>query len=277
MINKSSQDSGNSSNNNDKSPKDYEPGSPEQTEQITQTGSIITGHNKYTIYCLTIIGQIEGHYILSPQNKTTKYEHVIPQLVAIEEEPKIDGLLMLLNTVGGDVEAGLAIAELVAGMKKPTVSMVIGGGHSIGVPLAVAANKSFIAESATMTIHPVRMNGLMLGVPQTFEYFQRMQERITNFVSQNSNISPERFYELAMNTGELVMDIGTVLDGKDAVDEGLIDYLGNLSDALSCLYGIIDEIKGNKEKKQKNINSKNDSKSTTKKKEKINRKASNKK
>lgn len=277
MINKSSQDSGNSSNNNDKSPKDYEPGSPEQTEQITQTGSIITGHNKYTIYCLTIIGQIEGHYILSPQNKTTKYEHVIPQLVAIEEEPKIDGLLILLNTVGGDVEAGLAIAELVAGMKKPTVSMVIGGGHSIGVPLAVAANKSFIAESATMTIHPVRMNGLMLGVPQTFEYFQRMQERITNFVSQNSNISPERFYELAMNTGELVMDIGTVLDGKDAVDEGLIDYLGNLSDALSCLYGIIDEIKGNKEKKQKNINSKNDSKSTTKKKEKINRKASNKK
>lgn len=277
MINKSSQDSGNSSNNNDKSPKDYEPGSPEQTEQITQTGSIITGHNKYTIYCLTIIGQIEGHYILSPQNKTTKYEHVIPQLVAIEEEPKIDGLLILLNTVGGDVEAGLAIAELVAGMKKPTVSMVIGGGHSIGVPLAVAANKSFIAESATMTIHPVRMNGLMLGVPQTFEYFQRMQERITNFVSQNSNISPERFYELAMNTGELVMDIGTVLDGKDAVDEGLIDYLGNLSDALSCLYGIIDEIKGNKEKKQKNINSKNDSKSTTQKKEKINRKASNKK
>lgn len=277
MINKSSQDSGNSSNNNDKSPKDYEPGSPEQTEQITQTGSIITGHNKYTIYCLTIIGQIEGHYILSPQNKTTKYEHVIPQLVAIEEEPKIDGLLILLNTVGGDVEAGLAIAELVAGMKKPTVSMVIGGGHSIGVPLAVAANKSFIAESATMTIHPVRMNGLMLGVPQTFEYFQRMQERITNFVSQNSNISPERFYELAMNTGELVMDIGTVLDGKDAVDEGLIDYLGNLSDALSCLYGIIDEIKGNKEKKQKNINSKNDSKSTTKKKEKINRKSSNKK
>ena len=277
MINKSSQDSGNSSNNNDKSPKDYEPGSPEQTEQITQTGSIITGHNKYTIYCLTIIGQIEGHYILSPQNKTTKYEHVIPQLVAIEEEPKIDGLLILLNTVGGDVEAGLAIAELVAGMKKPTVSMVIGGGHSIGVPLAVAANKSFIAESATMTIHPVRMNGLMLGVPQTFEYFQRMQERITNFVSQNSNISPERFYELAMNTGELVMDIGTVLDGKDAVDEGLIDYLGNLSDALSCLYGIIDEIKGNKEKKQKNINSKNDSKSTTKNKEKINRKASNKK
>lgn len=277
MINKSSQDSGNSSNNNDKSPKDYEPGSPEQTEQITQTGSIITGHNKYTIYCLTIIGQIEGHYILSPQNKTTKYEHVIPQLVAIEEEPKIDGLLILLNTVGGDVEAGLAIAELVAGMKKPTVSMVIGGGHSIGVPLAVAANKSFIAESATMTIHPVRMNGLMLGVPQTFEYFQRMQERITNFVSQNSNISPERFYELAMNTGELVMDIGTVLDGKDAVDEGLIDYLGNLSDALSCLYGIIDDIKGNKEKKQKNINSKKDSKSTTKKKEKINRKASNKK
>lgn len=243
-TNKSS-NSNNSSNNTDKSPKDFEPGSPEQTEQIIQTGSVITSHNKYTIYCLTIIGQIEGHYILSPQNKTTKYEHVIPQLVAIEEESKIDGLLILLNTVGGDVEAGLAIAELVAGMKKPTVSMVIGGGHSIGVPLAVAANKSFIAESATMTIHPVRMNGLMLGVPQTFEYFQRMQERITNFVTQNSNISANRFYELAMNTSELVMDIGTVLDGKDAVEEGLIDYLGNLSDALSCLYAIIDENKSN--------------------------------
>lgn len=275
LLNKSSQDSKNSSNNNDKSPKDYEPGSPEQTEQITQTGSIITSHNKYTIYCLTIIGQIEGHYILSPQNKTTKYEHVIPQLVAIEEEPKIDGLLILLNTVGGDVEAGLAIAELVAGMKKPSVSMVIGGGHSIGVPLAVAANKSFIAESATMTIHPVRMNGLMLGVPQTFEYFQRMQERITNFVSQNSSISPERFYELAMNTGELVMDIGTVLDGKDAVEEGLIDCLGNLSDALSCLYGIIDEAK--EDKGNENSSSKSNTKDSTKEKKKSNKKTTKKK
>lgn len=250
-----------SSDTPDKKPTDFEPGSPEQTEQINQTGAIITGHSKYTIYCLTIIGQIEGHYILSAQNKTTKYEHVIPQLVAIEEEPKIDGLLILLNTVGGDVEAGLAIAELVAGMKKPTVSMVIGGGHSIGVPLAVAANKSFIAESATMTIHPVRMNGLMLGVPQTFEYFQRMQERITNFVTQNSNISKDRFYELSMNTRELVMDIGTVLDGTDAVREGLIDNLGNLSDALSCLYGIIDDNKKDHDKNKHEKSSKSKKKS----------------
>ena len=181
----------------------------------------------------------------------------------------------MLNTVGGDVEAGLAIAELVAGMKKPSVSMVIGGGHSIGVPLAVAANKSFIAESATMTIHPVRMNGLMLGVPQTFEYFQRMQERITNFVSQNSSISPERFYELAMNTGELVMDIGTVLDGKDAVEEGLIDCLGNLSDALSCLYGIIDEAK--EDKGNENSSSKSNTKDSTKEKKKSNKKTTKKK
>lgn len=220
---------------------EFKPGSPEQTEQIMQTGAVITSHNKYKIYCLTIIGEIEGHYILSPNSKTTKYEHVIPQLVAIQEDVQVDGLLILLNTVGGDVEAGLAIAELVAGMSKPTVSMVIGGGHSIGVPLAVAADKSFIAESATMTIHPVRMNGLMLGVSQTFEYFQKMQKRIANFVTQNSKVSFERFYELAMNTSELVMDVGTILDGKDAVKEGIIDNLGNLSDALSCLYDIIDK------------------------------------
>ncbi|MCI9273098.1 MAG: peptidase S14 [Clostridiales bacterium] len=229
-------------------------GSEKQTDQIIETGSVITGDGKHTIHCLTIIGQIEGHYLASPQSKTTKYEHVIPQLVAIEEEPRIDGLLILLNTVGGDVEAGLAIAELVAGMKKPTVSMVLGGGHSIGVPLAVAAKKSFIAQSATMTIHPVRMNGLMVGVPQTLEYFQRMQERITRFVSQNSRISPERFYELAMNTKELVMDVGTILDGVDAVEEGLIDSLGSLSDAMSCLYQMIDKerAKGKKSTAKKN-------------------------
>lgn len=223
--------------------EDNGPGSEKQNEQIIQTGSVITNKGRYTIHCLTIIGQVEGHYILSAQNKTTKYEHVIPQLVAIEEEPSIDGLLILLNTVGGDVEAGLAIAELIAGMKKPTVSMVLGGGHSIGVPLAVAAKKSFIAESASMTVHPVRMSGLMLGVPQTFEYFQRMQERITKFVTKNSNISPERFTELSMNTRELVMDVGSVLDGNDAVQEGLIDYLGSLSDAISCLYDLIDQSK----------------------------------
>ena len=214
-----------------------------QTDQIIDTGSVITGNGKHLIHCLTIIGQIEGHFILPSQNKTTKYEHVIPQLVAIEEEPKIDGLLIILNTVGGDVEAGLALAELVAGMKKPTVSLVLGGGHSIGVPLAVAAKHSFIAPSATMTIHPVRMNGMLLGVPQTLEYFQRMQARITRFVTQNSKISPERFFELSMNTQELVMDVGTVLDGNDAVNEGLIDSLGSLSDAIDCLYDMIDKNK----------------------------------
>lgn len=219
-------------------------------DQINETGSIITGAGKHVIHCLTVIGQIEGHFILPSQNKTTKYEHVIPQLVAIEEEPKIDGLLVLLNTVGGDVEAGLAIAELIAGMKKPTVSLVLGGGHSIGVPLAVAAKHSFIVPSATMTIHPVRMSGLMLGVPQTLEYFQRMQKRITQFVTQNSNITSERFTELSMNTKELVMDVGTVLDGKDAVAEGLIDSLGNLSDAINCLYTMIDEQKENEEESE---------------------------
>ncbi len=225
-------------------------GSKKQMDMISESGSVITGNGRHTIHCLTIIGQIEGHYILPSQNKTTKYEHVIPQLVAIEEEPKIDGLLILLNTVGGDVEAGLAIAELVAGMKKPTVSMVLGGGHSIGVPLAVAAKHSFIAPSASMTIHPVRMNGLLLGVPQTFEYFQRMQDRITQFVTQNSKISPERFYELSMNTQELVMDVGTVLDGPSAVEEGLIDSLGSLSEAIDCLYSMIDAEKSKKAKKQ---------------------------
>lgn len=219
-----------------------------QTDQIIDTGSVITGNGKHLIHCLTIIGQIEGHYILPSQNKTTKYEHVIPQLVAIEEEQTIDGLLIILNTVGGDVEAGLALAELVAGMKKPTVSLVLGGGHSIGVPLAVAAKHSFIAPSATMTIHPVRMNGMLLGVPQTLEYFQRMQERITQFVTKNSHISPERFYELSMNTQELVMDVGSVLDGNDAVSEGLIDSLGSLSDAIDCLYDMIDKNKALRKK-----------------------------
>ncbi len=221
----------------------------EQQKQITESGSVTTRNNGHTIHCLTVIGQIEGHYILPSQNKTTKYEHVIPQIVAVEENPEIDGLLMLLNTVGGDVEAGLALAELVAGMKKPTVSLVLGGGHSIGVPLAVAAKRSFIAESASMTIHPVRMNGLVLGIPQTLEYFQRMQDRITNFVTQNSGISRERFTTLAMNTQELVMDVGTVLDGPDAVEEGLIDSLGSLSDAMDCLNQMIESEKKKKKPK----------------------------
>jgi len=233
-------------------------------DQIIDTGSVITGNGDHLIHCLTIIGQIEGHFVLPSQNKTTKYEHVIPQLVAIEEEPNIDGLLILLNTVGGDVEAGLALAELVAGMKKPTVSLVLGGGHSIGVPLAVSAKYSFIAPSATMTIHPVRMNGMMLGVPQTLEYFQRMQDRITRFVTQNSKISPERFLELSMNTQELVMDLGTVLDGEEAVSEGLIDSLGSLSDAIDCLYGMIDKNKAEIEKSNKKSSKKAAGKSDTK-------------
>lgn len=200
-----------------------------------------TNNGRHVIHCLTIIGQIEGHYALSSENKTTKYEHVIPQLVAIEESREIEGLLILLNTVGGDIEAGLALAELIAGMKKPTVSLVLGGGHSIGVPLAVAAKKSFIAPSATMTIHPVRINGLVLGVPQAFTYFQRMQERITRFVTDNSGMSFDRFTELCMNTDELATDVGSVLDGEDAVKEGLIDSLGSLSDAIAALYAMIDE------------------------------------
>ncbi len=233
-------------------------------DQIIDTGSVITGNGDHLIHCLTIIGQIEGHFVLPSQNKTTKYEHVIPQLVAIEEEPNIDGLLILLNTVGGDVEAGLALAELVAGMKKPTVSLVLGGGHSIGVPLAVSAKYSFIAPSATMTIHPVRMNGMMLGVPQTLEYFQRMQDRITRFVTQNSKISPERFLELSMNTQELVMDLGTVLDGEEAVAEGLIDSLGSLSDAIDCLYGMIDKNRAEFEKSNRKNSKKAAGKSDTK-------------
>lgn len=216
----------------------------DQQQQIIKMGSITTAKGKHVIHCLTVVGQIEGHYILPPQNKTTKYEHVIPQLVAIEEAPEIEGLLILLNTVGGDIEAGLAIAELIAGMKKPTVSLVLGGGHSIGVPLAVSARKSFIASSATMTIHPVRMNGLVLGVPQTFSYFDKMQDRIIRFVTENSRIDADRFKQLMMTNGELVMDVGTVLDGEQAVAEGLIDELGSLSDALSCLYDMIENKDG---------------------------------
>lgn len=208
---------------------------------IIESGSVTVRKGEHLIHCLTIIGQIEGHYILPAQNKTTKYEHVIPQLVAIEESDEIDGLIMILNTVGGDIEAGLAIAELVAGMTTPTVSLVLGGGHSIGVPLAVSTDKSFITPSATMTIHPVRMNGLVLGVPQTLSYFEQMQERIVRFVSDNSEINPDRFREMMLATGELVLDVGTVLSGEAAVNEGLIDSLGSLSDALNCLYDLISQ------------------------------------
>ncbi len=208
-----------------------------------ETGSITVDKSGHFIHCLTIIGQIEGHFILPSQNKTTKYEHVIPQLVAIEESKEIDGLLIILNTVGGDVEAGLAIAELLSTMQTPTASLVLGGGHSIGVPLAVSCKKSFIVPSATMTVHPVRMNGTVLGVPQTLSYFEKMQDRIVNFVENNSKISAEDFRRLMMKTGELIMDVGTVLDGEGAVECGLIDELGGLKDALGFLESCIAEDK----------------------------------
>lgn len=235
----------------------------EQNQQIIDTGIIAPGNALHNIYCLTIIGQIEGHYTLPPQNKTTKYEHIIPALIAIEEDTSIEGLLIVLNTVGGDVEAGLAIAELVSGMSKPTVSIVVGGGHSIGVPLAVSAKRSFIVPSATMTIHPVRMNGMMLGVPQTMDYFEKMQERITRFVTGNSKMKAERFKELMMERDQLVLDVGTVLDGKNAVKEGLIDSLGGLSDAVNCLYKLIE--KGERKASEKSAKSGKSEKSAAKK------------
>ncbi len=208
-------------------------------DQLKELGSLKTD-GRHNIYCLTVIGEIEGHSVLPENSKTTKYEHVIPQLVAIEQSDEIEGLLIVLNTVGGDVEAGLAIAELISGMSKPTVSYVLGGGHSIGVPLAVSARCSFIAPSATMTIHPVRMNGLVIGVPQMMNHFERMQERIADFVVRNSNMTHERFTELLMNTGEMVTDVGSVLDGERAVKEGLIDRLGSLGEVIECLYSMIE-------------------------------------
>lgn len=225
-------------------------------QSIFETGSITVENNGHFIHCLTIIGQIEGHYILPSQNKTTKYEHVIPQLVAIEESKDIEGLLIILNTVGGDVEAGLAIAELLSTMKTPTASLVLGGGHSIGVPLAVSCKKSFIVPSATMTVHPVRLNGLVLGVPQTLSYFEKMQDRIVKFVESNSKIAADDFRSLMMKTGELVMDVGTVLDGEGAVECGLIDELGGLSDALKFLNDTIENNK--KESSNENFNKKED-------------------
>lgn len=213
---------------------------------LLETASVAKTKGKHAIYCLTIVGQIEGHTELPSDTKSTKYEHVIPLLVAIEEDPSIKGLLIVLNTVGGDVEAGLAIAELIAGMKKPTVSLVLGGGHSIGIPLAVSAKRSFIVATATMTVHPVRHNGTVIGVPQTMRHFDRMQERITGFICSHSGISPTSFKRLLNNTGELVMDVGTVLGGETAVKKGLIDQLGTLSDALDWLYGEIEKRKSPK-------------------------------
>ncbi|MFT4413620.1 ClpP family protease [Fredinandcohnia humi] len=193
------------------------------------------------IHCLTIVGQVEGHIQLPPQNKTTKYEHVIPQIVAIEQNPKIEGLLVILNTVGGDVEAGLAIAEMLASLSKPTVSIVLGGGHSIGVPIAVSCDYSFVAETATMTIHPVRLTGLVIGVPQTFEYLDKMQERVVNFVTGHSNITEEKFKELMFSKGNLTRDIGTNVVGSDAVKYGLIDEVGGVGQAIKKLNQLIEE------------------------------------
>ncbi len=200
----------------------------------------ITKNPKGTIQFITIIGQVEGHMTLPPFNKTTKYEHVIPQLVMAAENPEIDGMLILLNTVGGDVEAGLAISELISRLGKPTVSLVIGGGHSIGVPLAVSADYSYIAPSATMTIHPVRLNGTVVGAPQTYDYFNKMQERVLGFIVDNSNITKDRLKELMLDTSKLVLDVGTILIGEEAVKEGLIDSLGGLCEALEKLYEFID-------------------------------------
>ena len=220
----------------------------EQQEQIVELGSDITKSNKGNIYTLTIIGQVEGHQVLPETAKTTKYEHVLPLLAGIEESDEIDGLLLLLNTVGGDIEAGLAIAEMIAGMKKPTVSLVLGGGHSIGIPLAVCTKKSFITPTASMTVHPVRMTGLVVGAPQTFRYFQRIQEQIADFVTANSGITKEAFERYMMATGEIATDVGTILYGKEAVASGLIDRLGGLNDALSALHKMIDKQKNkNKE------------------------------
>jgi len=220
----------------------------EDIDRIIELGSEVTKGSKSNIYTLTIIGQVEGHQVLPDNVKTTKYEHVLPLLAGLEESEEIDGLLLLLNTVGGDIEAGLAIAEMIAGMKKPTVSLVLGGGHSIGIPLAVCTKKSFITPTASMTVHPVRMTGLVVGAPQTFRYFHRIQEQIADFVTTNSGISREQFERYMMATGEMATDVGTILYGKEAVSSGLIDQLGGLSDALQELHGMIESAKGTQNK-----------------------------
>lgn len=210
-------------------------------ENIQQLGTASTPLPESNIYSLSIIGQVEGHMVLPPQNKTTKYEHVIPQLIAAETNPKVEGILIILNTVGGDVEAGLAIAEMIASISKPTVAIVLGGGHSIGVPIAVSADYSFIADTATMTIHPIRLNGLVIGVPQTFEYLDKMQERVLRFIVGHSTVTEEKIKELMFKTGELTRDIGTTVIGADAVKHGLINAVGGLGDAIRHLNLRIDE------------------------------------
>lgn len=215
----------------------------DRSKVINELGATKVPELSSDIHVLTVIGQVEGHLVMPPQNKTTKYEHIIPQLVAVEESPDIKGLLVILNTVGGDVEAGLALAEMLASMKKPVVSLVLGGGHSIGVPIAVAARKSLIAPTATMTIHPIRMTGMVLGVQQSFDYLERMQDRVIGFITSHSAISDQQVRDFMMNTGELARDIGTVLAGDDAVKCGLIDEVGGLADALRLLHQLIDEDK----------------------------------
>lgn len=206
-------------------------------ESLGQTDPIRAESN---LYCMTIIGQIEGHVVLPPQNKTTKYEHVIPQLVAVEQNDKIEGLLVILNTVGGDVEAGLAIAEMIASLSKPSVSLVLGGGHSIGVPIAVSSDYSFITETASMTVHPIRLTGMVIGAPQSFEYLEKMQERVTRFVVDHSRISERVFRELMLNTGEMARDIGTTVVGRDAVRYGMLDEVGGLGAAMMKLNAMIE-------------------------------------
>jgi len=239
----------NNDNQEEQEPQKEEKPSSALIEKIQQLGQTNVPQLSVDsrIHCLTIIGQIEGHLALPPQNKTTKYEHILPQLVAIEQNPKIEGVLIILNTVGGDVEAGLAISEMIASISKPTVSIVLGGGHSIGVPIAVSCDYSFIAETATMTIHPIRLTGLVIGVPATFEYLDKMQERVVNFVTKHSKITEETFKELMFAKGNLTRDIGTNVIGVDAVNYGLIDEVGGLGPAMKKLNEMIDQ---NKEKNE---------------------------
>ncbi|MDE7218662.1 MAG: ATP-dependent Clp protease proteolytic subunit [Oscillospiraceae bacterium] len=220
---------------------------PESSQRIVDFGSAVSRNERGNIYTLTIVGQVEGHQVLPETAKSTKYEHVMPLLAALEQDDEVDGVLLLLNTVGGDIEAGLGIAELIAGMRKPTASLVLGGGHSIGVPLAVAPKVSMIVPSASMTIHPVRMNGTVIAAPQTFNYFERIQERIVSFVAKNSNISEKKFLNLMLKTGEMAADVGSVIYGEEAVNLGLIDRIGGLGDALDCLYGQIAEMRRERE------------------------------
>lgn len=215
----------------------------EELDTILKSGSVVAGESGNVIHTMTVIGQIEGHYALGEGQKATKYEHLIPLIVSVEQSTEVDGLLLVLNTMGGDVEAGLALAELVAGMKKPTVSLVLGGGHSIGVPLAVCTKKSFIVPSATMTIHPVRMSGLVIGVPQTYYYFERMQDRIIKFITDHSSVSEDKFREMLLRTDQIATDTGTLIDGRQAVECGLIDEVGSLADALAELHRQIEEVK----------------------------------